>query len=187
MKYTNTYMNQKLDVRLTYKPVSPQSVFVERDSDPNYNAETLLLETEKRIGFTLPEGLRNLYRIQNGGQINNLCIPTQDGTEFLYEHVCFPFGGYNDLNPLERLKTLKEIVLGYASEDDPEQAHEFPVGCENMIVLARWNDRTLFLDYNRGPAARISFTNFVNPNWKAQAIIWENFNAFFGALRHYEE
>lgn len=180
-------MSQKFDIRITDKHVIPQSVFVARNTNPNHMPNSVVSETETRIRRALPDGLKALYGIQNGGQINNLCIPIKAGTEFLYDDVCFPFGGYNDLNPLERLKTLKEHILGYASEDDPEQVHEFPNRCENMIVLARWHDRTLFLDYNDSPDAKVCFADFGTPEWQSKAIIWDNFSSFFHALRHYEE
>lgn len=180
-------MSQKFDIRLTGVAVTPQSIFLVNKYDELYKPERLISDAEKRLHVSLPDGLKQLYRIQNGGHINNVCVPIKDGVELLYAEAVFPFGGYNDLLPIERLITLWESITGFASPDDPDQADEFPEGCEKMIILARWYDRTLFLDFNYGSKARVGFTDFGKSDWKTEGHFWKSFDSFFCDLSHYEE
>jgi hypothetical protein len=143
---------------------------------------------EAYLGVVFPDGLRALYRKQNGGSVNGLCVP-KPGVEKprLYDEVINPFGGYDDLLPCESLKTMFELVCHYADPEEADEADAFPEGSKNMIVLAQWYRHTLFLDYSTGDPPSVGFVDFDHDDWKAHCVRWQSFEAFFAALRHYEE
>ena len=145
---------------------------------------------EARIGRQLPEELRAVYRLHNGGSVNNVCIPNDDvsGTALKYDDVLTPFSGYNDLNPLERLDTAWEAFTHFGDPDDKETYGQFfRSGTENMIVLAQWYQETLFLDYNQPGEPRVGFVDFDHEEWESRVRWWPTFAAFFAALRHFED
>ncbi len=196
--------------RLLPEPVTPQSLF-ERFGLPNGTdglgaaagddgtpttrsgacTDEDIIRAEARLGRALPEGLIALYRVQNGGRVSNVCVPTRLDTDLLgKDDAIWPFFGYSDLLPLEELVTVREWVTGYADPDDPGDAHLFPEGSDAMIILAVWYDTTLFLDYNQPGAPRVGFVDFDMPDrgrWQAACKWWPDFETFFAALRHYED
>ena len=98
-------------------------------------------------------------------------------------HWFNPFGGNNELWPLQRLKTLYDVICEHADPDDPDYADQFPAGCETMIVLSRWYDQTLFLDYGSGASPVVGYVDFKKSDWMERAIYWPDFETFFGLLR----
>jgi hypothetical protein len=138
---------------------------------------------EQKIQVKLPEALRALYRVQNGGGLPSFCIPMA-GQPLRYDFVCFPFSGYNDLYPLESLRTLHEAISDYADEE--EEAERFPAGCKHMLILAQWYRETLYLDYNQATAAdepAVCFANFDDDDWQSKRRQWSSFQVFFNELR----
>jgi SMI1 / KNR4 family (SUKH-1) len=154
-------------------------------NEKSAGSEAKIAQAEQRLGLRLPEALRALYLVQNGGGgLATLCVPNPECVQhFLYDHITTPFSGYSDLNPLEYITTLHEAMCDYA---DPEaEAERFPAGCERMIILARWYEETLYLDYNQlGSAGEpaVCFTTFEDQRL-LHTRCWPDFAAFFAALR----
>ncbi|MFN7179361.1 SMI1/KNR4 family protein [Hyphomonas sp.] len=161
------------------QPVSPRGL-----------SEDDITRAEARLGRALPDTLIDLYRRQNGGQVAPLCIPLPEHPEAKrYEHVLMPFGSYNDLVPAEHLRTVLETVRDYADPDVPGEAY-VPEGAAAMIVLAQWYRETLFLDYNQPGAPRVGFTDLDRFDLEGrpdEVTWWPDFEAFFAALRHYDQ
>ena len=69
---------------------------------------------------------------------------------------------------------------------NPEaEAERFPAGCKRMIILARWYEETLYLDYNQlgiSVEPALCFTTFEDRRLLPTRC-WTNFAAFFAALR----
>lgn len=189
------------EIRLLAKPVTVQSFF----SSPHYShtdehnpekasanaagSEAKISAAEAQLGIKLPEALRAIYRHQNGGSINDLCVPKPGiAVPKLFDDIITPFSGYNDLAPTESLRTLHESVTNYADPDNPDEADMFPQGCEKMIVLAQWYRHTLFLDYSESDLPSVGFVDFDidSEDWQAACVRWHSFEAFFKALRHFE-
>lgn len=153
-------------------------------------SEDAITVIEARLGRALPDTLIALYQRQNGGSVAGLCVPKRGIAEpTRYEHVLTPFGGYNDLVPAEGLRTVWEAVTDFADPADPDDAGQFPDGCQAMVVLAEWYQETLFLDYNQPGAPRVGYADFdrFDADGEREPVTWwASFDEFFAALRHYE-
>lgn len=191
------------EIRLRPEPVTPHSLFAavhythlrhslgggaSAASTGPVVTEAILAAAEARLGVALPETLRALYRAQNGGSINRVCIPkTGIRAPRRYDDVLMPFSGYNDLLPCEKLRTVFGSTTDFADPDDPDQRDMFPAGSRQLVVLAQWYRETLFLDYRNGAPPSVGFVDFDHADWEAHVVRWPGFEAFFAALRHYED
>lgn len=140
---------------------------------------------EARLGVSLPEGLRALYRVQNGGEACNLALPLVPQPR-RFEDILTPFGGYEDLHPTESLATAWEGFLAFATPQDEAMAYLFCNGTDRMVVLSQWYRRTLFLDYNGPGAPSVGHVDFDDPDWANRVRRWPDFEAFFAQLRRFE-
>ncbi len=146
-----------------------------------------IAEHEARLQRPLPEGLKALYAVQNGGSVNDVCWPRPGVSgPCSYEDMITPFSGYNDLYPIETIRTVYDSTTDFA---DPESdADQFPGGCLNMLILAQWYRETLFLDYNEPGAPRVGFVDFDHADdWAEKCVWWPDFETFFAELRHYRD
>jgi len=203
--YTGATSAQDIEIRILDTPVTPESLiasihyshgkyvgedntFDNTPTEASAGGEDKIAEAEARLGLQLPEGLRAIYRLHNGGSIADVCIIKDgvEGTDLRHEDILTPFSGYNDLNPLEQLVTARDSFLDFASPDEDIYAPLFEGGTDKMIVLAQWYRETLFLDYNQPGEPRVGFTDFDNDDWQNHTQYWSNFGTFFAALRHYE-
>lgn len=137
---------------------------------------------ERRLGVTLPERLKRLYAIQNGGTLDTLRVPlVAEPTADEHWREVFA-NGYDVLDPLERLDTLREYYLNWVDPDDPEEAATVPEGAERMIVLAaRYEDVTV-LDYAKGDEPEVLVADFESSDRRTDAR-FSDFDSFFLALR----
>ena len=195
------------DIILTNEPVTPASiirgihyshgeyvgenrVFDGSPNEKSAGSEAKIAEAETRLKRKFPESLKAIYRLNNGGSINSVCIPNDgvSGNELAYDDVLTPFSGYNDLNPLEHLDTAWASFLAFGDPEDEETYGQFfRSGTQNMIVLAQWYRETLFLDYNQPGEPRVGFVDFEGDDWEEHVRWWPSFDAFFAALRHFED
>jgi len=143
-----------------------------------------------QLRHALPDLLITLYKLRNGGSIAGLCIPLAGHkAPTLCGEVLMPFGRYNELIRAETLRTVWDAVCGHADPNAPDEADQFPHGSKAQLMLAQWYRETLFLDYNQPGAPRVGFADFdrfdaeANRDW---VTLWEDFETFFVALRHYE-
>ncbi len=165
----------------------PENTYVGTPNIDSAGSDEKISTAETRLGVTLPEGLRALYRTQNGGSVKDLCIP-KPGVEAprLYDDIVAPFSGYDDLLPCESLRTLFASATDYADPEQPDQFDMFPDGCAKMIILAQWYRHTLFLDYGAGNVPSVGFVDFEDADWQIHCVRWPSFEVFYSSLRHYE-
>ncbi len=165
----------------------PENTYIGTPNADSAGSDEKIAAAETRLGITLPDGLRAVYRTQNGGSVNNLCVP-EPGIETprMFEDIVTPFSGYDDLLPCEVLRTLFASTTDFADPDDAEQAEMFPDGCKSFVILAQWYRCTLFLDYSASDTPSVGFVDFDHTDWQAHCVRWTSFDAFFAALRHYE-
>jgi SMI1 / KNR4 family (SUKH-1) len=160
------------------------------DGTPNERSagsDEKIATAEARLGIVLPDGLRALYRLQNGGSVKDICAPKPGITEpRRYDDIIHPFAGYEDLYPLEMLRTVFDSTNDFADADDPDQADQFPDGCKQLVILAQWYRVTLFLDYTSGEVPSVGFVDFDLEDWRSGVVRWDHFDAFFSSLRRYE-
>jgi hypothetical protein len=158
----------------------------EYDGTPNENSagsEEKILAAEARLKVRLPDALRGLYLVQNGGSVANLCVAKPGvSNPQTFEDVMMPFGGYDDLYPTEMLRTVFDAICDYA---DPTESEEFPEQSEKLIILAQWYRETLFLDYRAGDVPSVGFADFDDAGWRERQFFWASFDTFWGELRLY--
>lgn len=100
-------------------------------------SEDDITRAEARLGRALPDLLIALYREQNGGSVAALCIPRPgQKAPTCSEQTILPSGGFNDLVPAERLRTVWETVTDCAAPAPPGVASQVPDRARAMIVLA---------------------------------------------------
>jgi hypothetical protein len=165
----------------------PENTYVGTPNVDSAGSDEKIAAAEARLGVLLPDGLRALYRTQNGGSVNALCIPNPGvETPRLYDDIVAPFSGYDDLLPCEALRTVFASATDYADPEQPDQSDMFPDGCAKMIILAQWYRHTLFLDYGAGDTPSVGFVDFDDIDWQAHCVRWTSFEHFYSSLRHYE-
>lgn len=137
---------------------------------------------EERIGFRLPESLRALYRMLDGGYVGALYVPLKMDPGPVYDDWRGAFSiDYSSLSPLQNLRTVRAHYEDFT--DDPE---DMPAHADTLLVLqARYGDMTL-LDYSRPGEPRVSIVDFERSGDLAD-ITFETFDAFFQALRRPKE
>lgn len=139
-------------------------------------------EAERRIGFQLPKGLRELYRVLDGGYVGELYVPLKAAPEPVYDEWRGAFSiDYSSLCPLKKLRTVREYYEDFT--DDPD---DMPANADKLLVLqARYGDMTL-LDYSRPGEPRVSIVDF-DRNGDLTDVEFETFSDFFQALRRPKE
>ena len=165
----------------------PENTYNGTPNTDSAGSDEKIATAEARLSITMPDGLRAVYRTQNGGSMNSLCVPKPGiETPRMFEDIVTPFSGYDDLLPCEGLRILFESTTDFADPDDAEQAEMFPDGCKRFVVLAQWYRHTLFLDYSASDTPSVGFVDFDHTDWQAHCVRWSSFDSFFAALRHYE-
>lgn len=190
------------DLVLLDEPVTPETFFsgihwshgtydengfVGTPNEHSAGSDAKIAEAEARLGVELPDSLRALYRVQNGGSLSELCIPLTDkGPALQFSDVLTPFSGHNDLRPTEWLESAWDTFLSFGDPEDKETYGPlFSNGTDRMIVLSQWYRETLFLDYNLPGEPRVGFVDFDTDDWTERVHYWPDFSSFYGALRRF--
>jgi hypothetical protein len=141
--------------------------------------DDMIAATEERLGVRLPETLRALYRIMDGGYVGWLYVPLKADPKPVYDDWRGAFSiDYSSLAPLEGLRTVAEHYADFT--DDPD---EIPADADHRVVLqARYGDMTL-LDYSPGHQPRVLIVDYDRSDEDPVDIAFEDFDAFFTALR----
>jgi SMI1 / KNR4 family (SUKH-1) len=159
------------------KALEGRGVTVEKP--PLAAREDMIVAEEERLGVRLPEKLRRLYGVMNGGYVDWLYVPLTADPKPVYDDWRGAFSiDYSSLVPVEKLRTVTEHYNDFT--DDPD---EIPADADNLIVLqARYGDMTL-LDYSRGPEPRVLLVDYDKYNEDPIDIVFDDFDSFFAALR----
>lgn len=141
--------------------------------------EDMIAAAEQRLGVRLPDTLRTLYGVLNGGYVDWLYVPLKADPQPVYDDWRGAFSiDYSQLAPVETLRTVTEHYHDFT--DDPD---EIPAGADQQIILqARYGDMTL-LDYSRGPAPRVLIVDYDKYGGDPVDIAFDDFDTFFAALR----
>lgn len=142
-------------------------------------SEEEIAEAEARLGFKLPEGLRDLYKIMDGGYVGWMYVPLKADPGPFYDDWRGAFSiDYSQLHSLHNLRTVKDLYEDFT--DDPD---DMPVNADKLVVLqARYQDMTL-LDYSFGPEARVWLVDFDERPEQSTDIQFPDFDSFFAELR----
>lgn len=141
--------------------------------------EDMIVAAEERLGIRLPETLRSLYGVMNGGYVDWLYVPLKADPKPVYDDWRGAFSiDYSSLAPLEKLRTVTDHYHDFT--DDPD---EIPAGADHLVILqARYGDMTL-LDYSRGPQPRVLLVDYDKYGGDPIDIVFDDFDTFFAALR----
>ncbi|MFK7753447.1 MAG: SMI1/KNR4 family protein [Sedimentitalea sp.] len=140
-------------------------------------------ETEMRTGFKLPNTLKQIYKLKDGGSTHNIRIAKVSNPSATYDDWESAFGGYDDLHSLKSLRTVHESILDFASEDETDA---FPEGAKRMLILAQYYQQTTFLDYRNSGEPRVGIADFDQDNWEEKGLWFDGFDAFFAKLARVE-
>lgn len=178
-------------VQILDEAVTPANMFYQSERNQERSpkiTEMDIAATESRLGVRLPETLRAMYKQQDGGNLNSICIPDADHEPIIaLERMLNPFSGYNDLHACTKLNTVADSFLAFAGPDDEDYGYLFTGGTDKMVLLAQWYLESLFLDYNIGGHPRVGFVDFDHENWAERIRWWPSFEAFVAELRFYED
>lgn len=151
---------------------------------PKMASEAMLKKAEDRLGVQLPQTLRQLYLLQDGGALPPYFVPQYDGAPKTHENWSSAFADdYNDLRPLAQLKTLYDDYMEYFDPEysDPTAKEDWLPSPEKLVILTARTGYGTALDYRKGPEPGVLlFDNNLNePELKR----FETFDAFMTDLR----
>lgn len=142
--------------------------------------DEMIAAAETRLGVLLPDRLRALYRVLNGGYVGWLYVPLVPNPGPVYDDWRGAFSiDYSSLASLDKLRTVAEHYSDFT--DDPE---DLPANAQDLIVLqARYGDMTL-LDYSAGPRPRVLIVDYDKASGEDPVdLVFDDFDQFFAALR----
>jgi hypothetical protein len=146
--------------------------------------DELIAETEKRFGIRLPERLKALYRLRNGGYTDYRFYPK-------VSHPRPVFDDWNcmiidNINPVDRLETLGELSDAVDFGDDDECFRNRFADTDLLIVLSQhgW-DFFLCLDYRAsGPQGEPEVISLEEGESGVKEVLRvPNFETFLAGLR----
>ncbi|MEC5128220.1 SMI1/KNR4 family protein [Verrucomicrobiales bacterium BCK34] len=150
-------------------------------------SETMIECTEKRIGFPLPDKLKNLYKIRDGGSLPTYWVPAVENPEGKYHDWIDAFSNdYNDLRPLDSLTLLHDGYLEYFDPeyDDPAVKESWFPGSEKLLVLTQRYGIATLLDYRTNETTPgVLLVDLDQDPGQQIRTQFESFEAFFKALR----
>ncbi|RYX93645.1 MAG: SMI1/KNR4 family protein [Comamonadaceae bacterium] len=141
-------------------------------------SEAEIQATEKRLGVVLPETLRRIYAVRNGGYVGPLYAPRVAAPRPMFDDWCGAFSpDYSSLRSVQKLETVATSYEAFDTGGD-----DVPADADRLVILeARYGDMTL-LDYtksDREPAVRL--VDFDCDDHVS--MCFASFDDFLGALR----
>lgn len=168
------------------RSAASRSALAARDSErvakrPFAANAAMIAEAEARLGFRLPEGLKQIYARRDGGYVGALYAPRVKTPSQSYDDWRGAFAiDYSSLRPLEKLATVAEHYENFTHDED-----EVPKDADRLVILeARYGDMTL-LDYSRTdqnpPVLLVDFDKHGGAD--PVDLRFPDFDAFLAALR----
>lgn len=141
--------------------------------------EGAIVAAETKLGVRLPETLRRIYAMRNGGYVGHLVAPRVGAPRPVFDEWRGAFApDYSSLRPVERLET---VASSY--EDVDIEPEDVPADAARLVILqARYGDMTL-LDYtasDRDPAVLLVVYDSGDDPIDMR---FPDFDTFLGALR----
>ena len=145
--------------------------------------EDMIAAAEERLGVRLPDTLRTLYGVMNGGSVGWLHVPMKADPKPVYDDWRGAFSiDYSALAPLKELRTVAEHYEDFTH--DPE---DVPANADRLVILqARYGDMTL-LDYSTGTEPRVLIVDYDKYEDDPIDIAFDDFDTFFAALRRNQD
>lgn len=141
--------------------------------------EAAIVTAETKLGVRLPDTLRRIYAMRNGGYVGHLVAPRVAAAKPVFDDWRGAFApDYSSLRAVERLET---VASSYENVDvEPE---DVPANAARLVILqARYGDMTL-LDYttsDRDP--EVLLVDYDSGNDPVD-VRFADFDAFLAALR----
>lgn len=141
--------------------------------------EGAIVAAETGLGVRLPETLRRIYAMRNGGYVGHLVAPRVATPRPVFDDWRGAFApDYSSLRPVERLETVANSY-----EDVDIEPEDMPADAARLVILqARYGDMTL-LDYtssDRDPAVLlVDYDSGDDP----VDMRFADFDTFLAALR----
>ncbi|NSX56738.1 SMI1/KNR4 family protein [Parasulfitobacter algicola] len=171
---------QLSDLRMT-----AETIFEQRYNDPNWTlqvAEAQIQKKEKELGLTLPDGLRALYHLQDGGPVRKVVVPAvRNPRPDNQQDWVNPFPSCREIFDVDSIETLSETAE-YA--DLPNSVFQ---GAEHLIVISEFYGETMLVDCRPDAHNQIVFAQFYSGNWRRDAITFRDFKALWDTLRVTDE
>ena len=154
---------------------------------PRAATEDMIQEAEERLGFRLPETLRDIYKLQNGGYVGPLYVPLVENPRNNYDDWQCAFAhDYDVLMPLSDLSSLYDHHMAYFDEDydDVEDKEAWISESEKLIVFAARTGYGTALDYRKDSnnPAIVFFDNNYGEREERERFHLESFDHFLSKL-----
>ena len=115
------------------------------NSELSAGSDAKIDAAESRLKLRLPERLKALYRLQNGGAVHKLCtLKAGVSQPQMFADLILPFTGYEDLLPTESLRTLLDAVTEFSAGNADSDVGLLPAGSAHMVMLAQYYRYALF-------------------------------------------
>ncbi|MEL6436692.1 MAG: SMI1/KNR4 family protein, partial [Pseudomonadota bacterium] len=148
--------------------------------EPKQASEAMVAETEKRLGVKLPETLRNIYKVQDGGSLPTFFVPKRPDAPRTHDNWLTAFAyDYDVLNPLKDLRSLRDDYVAYDDPDDPEATQYWIPGSDQLILIAARTGYGTALDYRNGDEPGVLL--FDQNEDEKELMRFESFDAFLAA------
>jgi hypothetical protein len=147
--------------------------------------ESMLTETEARLGFKLPVALRTLYKQMNGASVDLLWAPNKPNPGPIHGDWEDAFANdYNDIRPLEELQSLHAIYMENFDPDyDEDQRQYWFPQSEKIVILAMRIGCGTALDYRFGDEAGVIIFDLEREGDRRVRARFDSFDAFISSLR----
>lgn len=143
-----------------------------------------VLTAEERLNITLPETLRNIYQIRDGGRAVRLYLPNVENPErtLIYWHPILGSASKTSRSPYGILRSTKQLIFAtdFFNSPHPLEAHE---AAQKWLLLI--NDRTqmMFLDYNDETSPRLGLYDKQLDISETNPVFFDSFDIFLDAVR----
>jgi len=143
-----------------------------------------VITAEERLNITLPETLRTIYQIRDGGGTARLYLPNGTTPErtLIYWHPVLGSSSKTTRWPYGILRSTKQLIFAtdFFNSPNPLEAHE---AAQKWLLLI--NDRTqmMFLDYNTQTTPRLGLYNKQLDVDETNPVFFDSFDIFLGAVR----
>jgi hypothetical protein len=147
---------------------------------PKRASEAMIAATEQRLGVRLPQMLREIYKVQDGGSLPTYFVPRYPGAPRDFDGWVSAFAhDYDVLNPLADLVRLHDDYVEHGNPDDPEETAGWIPGAEKLIVIASRTGYGTALDYRQGEEPGVLL--FDHGNEAKEVLRFLSFEAFLAA------
>lgn len=143
-----------------------------------------IIAAEGRLNITLPETLRDIYQIRDGGGTVDLYLPNVENPEstLIYWRSISGEVSKGSRGPSGVLRSTKHLIFttDFLNSPNPLEAYQ---PAQKWLLLI--NDRThlVFLDYNTNTTPRLGLYDKSLSIDETNPVFFDSFDAFLNAVR----